>query len=224
MQTIVGGGIKLDSTDRLSRNKDSNLSQDRIDPALGLLVKELQHRIRNLLSIVQCFVTQTNSPTAADYRAALLARISHLSDAYGLIEQTKAGRTLLPDLLQQTLKPFAFAKPDQILVSGPDVELEPNLALALHVAFHELATNACQHGALSSESGQVAVVWEMLSGPAGQILAAQWSERGGPPASEPDQYGFGLQLITKAIANATVKLTFDRTGLICWFLIPINTR
>jgi len=221
MRPILVHRIKCDPTDDFISVTDCSIRQERSDPTLSLLVKELQHRIRNLLSVVQCFVIQTDSQTAAEYRASLLSRLSNLSEAYGLIERTKADRTILPDLFEQTLKPFAIAKPDRILASGPDVELEPRLSLALHVAFHELATNACKYGALSSNSGQVTVIWEMLSGPAGQMLAVQWSERGGPPVTEPERKGFGLRLVTKVIPDASVKLTFDPAGLICWMLIPI---
>lgn len=224
MRPILVHETQCDPARDLISTTDNRIRLDRSDPALSLLVRELQHRIRNLLSVVQCFVIQTDSQTTAQYRAALLSRLSNLSEAYGLIERTKAHRTVLPHLLEMTLKPFAIAEPDRITASGPDVELEPKLSLALHVAFHELATNACKYGALSSNSGQVTVIWEMLSGPAGQMLAVQWSERGGPPVTEPDRKGFGLRLVTKVIPDASVKLTFDKAGLICWMLVPVVNR
>lgn len=224
MRPILVHPIHSDPIDVLAAKEVGSIIQEGTDPALNLLVKELQHRIRNLLSVVQCFVSQTNSTTAAEYRAALLARISNLSDAYGFIERSKAHRTQLTNLLEQTLKPFVSAEPDRILASGPDVELDPKLALALHLAFHELVTNACKYGALSSNCGQVSIIWELLSGPAGQMLALQWSERDGPQVSEPDRKGFGLRLVTKVIPNANVKLTFDQAGLVCWMLVPIEDR
>jgi two-component sensor histidine kinase len=191
-------------------------------PSLHLLVDELQHRIRNLLTIVQCFVTQTDSSTAEEYRAALSARIARLSDAHNLIERTRAKNISLGELLEQTLKPYAAVRRDRIHAAGPDVQLEPRLALSLHMVLHELVTNASKHGALTSASGQVEVLWKLLSGDGGRRLAVQWRERGGPQVQEPDRKGFGLRLVTKVLRNAQVGLRFDRTGLVCQMLIEID--
>jgi two-component sensor histidine kinase len=185
-------------------------------------VDELQHRIRNLLTVVQCFVSQTDSPTAEEYRAALSARIASLSDAYNLIERTCAQKISLGELVEQTLKPYAAVRKDRIRAGGPDVELEPRLALSLHMVLHELVTNASKYGALTSTSGQVEVLWELLSDDAGRRLALQWRERGGPEVREPDRKGFGLRLVTKVLRNAQVGLSFDRAGLVCQMLIEID--
>jgi two-component sensor histidine kinase len=191
-------------------------------PSLHLLVDEFQHRIRNLLTVVQCLVSQTDSLTAEGYRAALSARIASLADAYDLIEQTSAQSIALAQLVEQTLKPYAAVRTDRIRAAGPDVELEPRIALSLHMVLHELVTNACKHGALTSRSGQVDVFWELLSDDAGRRLALQWRERGGPEVREPDRTGFGLRLVTKVLKNAQVGLSFDRAGFVCRMLMEID--
>jgi two-component sensor histidine kinase len=209
----------------LGEDSAAACDHDRQQPphtSLNLLVGELNHRIRNLLTVVQCFVDQTDCPTAGEYRAALSARLANLADAHSLIERTSTQRIPLVDLLEQTLKPFATARTHRIHAVGPDIEIEPELALSLHMVFHEMVTNATKHGALTATSGQVEVLWELFPNGAGQTLAVQWRERGGPEVREPGRKGFGLRLVTKVIKDAQVELKFETAGLVCQMLIEID--
>ena len=189
---------------------------------LDMLVGELQHRIRNLLTVVQCLVSQTEAPTADGYRAALSERIEALSDAYSLIECARGRRISLTELLGRTLKPYAVARKDRIVLAGPYVELEPRLALSLHMIFHELATNASKHGALSSGSGRVEVLWDFLTDSSKWRLAVQWSERGGPEVRLPKHKGFGLRLIERALNDAHVETDFNPDGFVCRILLGFD--
>ena len=202
--------------------RDGNVSHVPPGVPLNLLVGELQHRIRNLLTVVQCLVTQTESTSPEEYRAALTTRLAALADAYNLIESASEHRIYLTEMLERTLKPYAAVGKNRIYASGPDVELEPRLALSLHMAFHELATNAGKHGALASASGRVEVLWDLVSIGADRTLAVQWIERDGPAVRKPLHEGFGLRLITKVLTEAKVEMDFDRTGLVCRILIEID--
>jgi two-component sensor histidine kinase len=215
-------GINCDGRGRTASVCERQGERMASGPSLNLLVDELQHRIRNLLTIVQCFVSETESSTADEYRAALSARIAGLSEAYNLIERTRVQHIYLSEVLEQTLKSYAAVRKNRICAAGPDVELEPRLALSLHMVLHELVTNASKYGALTTAAGQVEVLWELFSGDAGRRLAVQWRERGGPEVREPDRKGFGLRLITKVLKNAQVGLSFDRAGLVCQMLIEID--
>ena len=190
--------------------------------SLELLARELQHRMRNLLTVVQCFVNSTEARTADDYRVALMARIANLSDAYSLIESTRENRVSLVELLDRTLKPHATFLKDRILVGGPDIVLEPRLALSLHLIFHELATNAGKHGALTSTSGAVEVLWDVRSDGEEHALAVQWREHGGPEVRKPRHKGFGLRLISKVLSGARVEMDFAPAGLLCRLLVEID--
>jgi two-component sensor histidine kinase len=192
------------------------------DDSLELLVKELQHRMRNLLSIVQCFVTNTEAGTADDYRAALTARIATLSDAYNIIQSACEHRISLASLLERTLRPHAGISTDRVVLAGPDIALEPHVALSLHMVFHELATNASKHGALMSTSGRVEVLWDVPAELNGGALAIQWRERGGPRVNKPKQRGFGTQLIARALSGARVELDFAPDGLVCRLLLELG--
>jgi two-component sensor histidine kinase len=211
-----------DSLEAASAIRHLDAAHPKRDASLDLLVRELQHRIRNLLTVVQCFVNSTEASTADDYRFALMARIANLSDAYSLIESTRENRVSLVELLDRTLKPHATFLKDRILVGGPDIVLEPRLALSLHMIFHELATNASKHGALTSTSGAVEVLWDIRSDGEGHALAVQWREHGGPEAGKPRHYGFGLRLISKLLSGAQVDMDFTPAGLLCRFLVEIH--
>src|SRR5712664_614953 len=182
----------------------------------------LQHRIRNLLTVVQCFVNNTEASTANDYRVALMARIVNLSDAYNLIESARENRVSLAELLERTLMPHATFLKDRIFAAGPDIVLEPRLALSLHMIFHELATNASKHGALASTSGAVEVLWDVRSDGGDHALAVQWREHGGPEVRKPRHKGFGLRLISKVLSGAQVEMDFAPTGLLCRLLVEID--
>jgi two-component sensor histidine kinase len=188
----------------------------------ALLTAELQHRIRNLFTLVQCFINQTNSGTIDGYREALTERIGNLAAAHELVEHAYGHPISLVELVARTLKPYAGILEDRIQIKGPDIELGPRLSLALHMIFHELATNACKHGALTASSGRVEILWDQLFDGAGRKLAVQWSELNGPEVCEPKRKGFGLSLVTKALTNAQVELNFARTGLVCRILAEID--
>ncbi len=192
------------------------------DDALELVVKELQHRMRNILSIVLRFVNNTDASTTDDFREALSARIATLSDAYRMIESAGDQRVSLAGMLERTLKPHAMFHRGHILLAGPDFTLEPHVALALHVIIHELATNASKYGALTSTAGAVEVIWESPPYLGGQGLAIQWRERGGPRVAKPERRGFGTQLIARALPGAQVDLDFAPDGLVCRLLIDLG--
>jgi two-component sensor histidine kinase len=199
-----------------------DVTHSTLDASLELLVRELQHRIRNLLTVVQCFVNNTEARTADDYRVALTARIVNLSEAYNLIESARENRVSLAELFERTLMPHATLLKDRILVAGPDIVLEPRLALSLHMIFHELATNASKHGALTSTSGAVEVLWDVRSDGKDHALAVQWRERGGPEVHKPLHKGFGLRLISKVLSGAQVEMDFAPAGLLCRLLVAID--
>jgi len=95
--------------------------------------------------------------------------------------------------------------------------------LSLHVVFHELATNASKHGALTSTRGTVEVLWETTAGLGGErALVIQWRERGGPRVEKPEHRGFGTRLIARAISGARVDLDFAPDGLVCRLLVDIG--
>ena len=176
----------------------------------------------NLFSIVQCFVDNTHATTADGYRIAFTERIAALWDAYGVMESARQNDMSIEWLLEQTLKPHASPSREGILLGGPDIILKPRLALSLHMIFHELATNACKHGALRSASGIVEILWDIFPEVGREVLAVQWRERGGPQVRPPEREGFGLRLISRALSEAKVDIAFDPAGVVCRLLVGID--
>ncbi len=163
-----------------------------------LLLREFDHRMRNLLGVMEATVRRTQSSNVEEYRAKLIEPILGLRRLYQEKGRSDALRELKA-LLEHTAGPHC-ANDARIVASGPGVELEANLALALHLVFHELALNAKKYGALSSCSGFVKVIWNIRDIPgAGRKLEIVWSEHGGPAVKRPRRRGFGLCLIKKSV-------------------------
>lgn len=190
---------------------------------LSLLLQELNHRIRNLLAIMEAVVGQTQSMTVEEYRAKVMARISGLNDFYEVICRLDAGNIGLAELLEQTMRPYC-AVSGRVIASGPDIGLRPRLALSLHLVVHELATNAMKYGALSSMFGTVKIAWEIRQvGGAARKLAIVWSEGGGPEVKQPQRRGFGSRLITRALNGyGEVQVDFRPVGVACYMLIDLD--
>jgi two-component sensor histidine kinase len=193
------------------------------EEGVALLLGELDHRMRNLLMMVEAMVRQTQSTTVEDYRSKLMRRIGGLHGFYQL--RPRYNRMLgLAELLQHMMCPGSPDGVAQVLAAGPDVELKPRLALALHLAFHELATNARKYGALSSPNGRVRIEWQIGHVPgAPRRLAIVWAEEGGPEVRGPHRTGFGSRLIKTVLDGVGgVRLVFNRTGLSCFMLIDLD--
>jgi two-component sensor histidine kinase len=137
-----------------------------------LLVDELNHRIRNILTMIQAIVNRTQATSVEDYRARLIARISGLGNVHQLIGLAKGQSIRLTELLRRTLSPGKTD--DRFDLAGPDVSLDPTLSLALHLVFHELATNASKHGALSSPLGWIKTRWKLTHVPGGRLMLVSY--------------------------------------------------
>jgi two-component sensor histidine kinase len=197
------------------------LPEEDADPLLAIVVREFRHRILSLLNVVQCFVDNTDGETADHYRLLLSERISHLFDACVALEMAGQEGVSIYRLFERTLMPYAAPPQERIFMSGPDILLEPWLALPLHMIFYELATNACKHGSLMCPSGTVEVIWETVPAIGKQFLAIEWCERGGYGASPPARIGFGLRLIMRILSDAKIKIDFDPAGVVCRLLVEM---
>lgn len=179
-----------------------------------VLIRELDHRVKNNLAVVRAIAQQTlrSSPSAEAFNESFMGRLMTLSSAHDLVAREAGGEARLRDLLQQALAPFAGPAAEQVSISGPDVRLGPEIAVNFQLAFHELASNAVRHGALSAPEGRVSVDWRVE----GESLVLTWRERGGPPAQAPDRPGFGLRLIRDGLPRSLggkAELAFEPEGL-----------
>jgi len=109
------------------------------------------------------------------------------------------------------------------VIAGENIRISPKAALALGIAFHELATNAVKYGAFSNEAGSIQIAWRIEAMPEGNRLVLSWHEKHGPPVAPPSRKGFGSQVIERGLAlelDATVHLDYRADGVVCTINIP----
>jgi two-component sensor histidine kinase len=201
-------GVTVDITDR----KEAEERQ-------ALLAREVDHRARNALALVQSIVRLTRSDTIKSYIAAVDGRIGALSRAHTLLAQSRWQGADLARLVDEELAPYRAGDDDRIAAGGPDVSLEPRTAQTLALALHELSTNAAKYGALSVMSGRIGLTWELLP----ESLLLRWTENGGPPTQPPASPGFGIRVISASIERqleGEVAFHWRPEGLHCSLRVP----
>lgn len=184
-----------------------------------LLLGELSHRVKNTLATVQAVAMQTLRGSDASLRArdAFMGRLMALSKAHDILTKESWEGAMLRELVEEELTPYGGAAAPRFAVDGPDVRLNPNLAVLLGMVFHELATNAAKYGAFSNTAGKVRVAWEQVDGPEPRVRL-RWAESGGPPVKKPRRQGFGSRLIEHGLArelNGDVQLRYEPAGVVC---------
>jgi two-component sensor histidine kinase len=190
---------------------------------LELLMRELTHRSKNLLAVIQSMVHQAIH--AADnidaLGAAFDARLRALADTHDLLVNDSWHSTDLRDLVRVQLAPFRkLDDPGAAPDSG--LRLNPKAAELIGMALYELGTNAVKYGALSVPGGTVKLDWRIdAGGPGGKNLHIRWKERGGPAVFKPQRNGFGYLVITNivpATLQGSASLDYDADG-VCWTIV-----
>jgi two-component sensor histidine kinase len=169
-----------------------------------LLVREVNHRARNMLSVVDSIAHQTVANSPEDYVERVSERIRALAAHQDLLVRSEWHGVEIGDLARTQLSHFADLIGVRIAMQGAKLWLNPASAQAIGLALHELATNAAKHGALSTGTGRVDVGW----GTDGDTLTISWTERDGPPVSWPKWRGFGSTVMT-TMAERTVHGKVD---------------
>lgn len=205
-------GITLDITARKE-----------IEQRQWLLTAELDHRVKNLLAVIQSLVAQTRQgATDLDKFASNLdGRLQAIARTNNLLSRSRWEGASLAGIIRDEMQPFAAQDPLRVTCDGEDLLLRPKAATALGMAIHELATNAAKYGALSEPHGSVAIEWQRPQ--KGGDLVLCWRERGGPPVAAPQHRGFGSTLIERVLAfevEGRAKQDFGRDGLVCTIEIP----
>ncbi|HJU20564.1 MAG TPA: PAS domain S-box protein [Stellaceae bacterium] len=194
----------------------------------SLLVNELNHRVKNTLATVQSIAAQSLRAESGGGLEGFESRLVALSHAHDLLTRSNWQGVPLRELLLQELEPYRSDGCTRLRVEGPDLRLAPKAAIALTMAFHELATNAAKYGALAEPAGEVHVTWNVegdITDAAPQMLRLQWAETGGPPIAPPVRKGFGLRLIERGLSlelDGEVRLAFEPPGLVCTIAMPLS--
>ncbi len=178
-----------------------------------LLMREINHRAKNMLSLVQAIARQTTAREPEDFVERFTERIQALAANQDLMIRNEWKGVDVEDLVRAQLAYFADLVGSRIAVGGPKVRLNAAAGQAIGLALHELATNAGKYGALSADAGRVDVDWRFD----GDIFAMSWIEHNGPPVSRPERCGFGSTVIAsmaKRTVDGEVELNYAPSGLV----------
>lgn len=186
-----------------------------------LLLHELNHRVKNTLTVVQGLAHQTfkGGAVPTDLLRSFEGRLAALAAAHNLLMKQTWEATPISKATEAALGPFQTAG-TRISLEGPPVLLTPSATVTLTLALHELATNAAKYGALSTDSGKVEVIWAVND----DALTMVWREHEGPVVTKPERSGFGTRLLERAVARdlgGTVKIDFCPPGVVCIITAPL---
>ncbi|TVV71874.1 HWE histidine kinase domain-containing protein [Sphingomonas solaris] len=186
-----------------------------------LLIAELNHRVRNILSLIRGLISQTRgtAPTPEAFVETLDDRIQALARAHDQITSDRWGPARLIDLIETEAGAFLGQKRDRVRLTGPNVLIEPGAFTTMALVFHELLTNAAKYGALV-DSGFVAIDWKVDKD--GSLLI-DWREEGGPAVVAPTRRGFGSTIIERSIPfdlGGTAEVRYRLSGFTAHFCVP----
>ena len=190
----------------------------------NLLMRELDHRVKNILAMVVSISARTasNTDTVHAFQKAFSNRIQALAATHTLLLENSWSSLMLRDIVMAELAPYIETAADQVIVEGLNVAITPRAAIAFGLIVHELATNAVKYGALSQQGGRVAVRAVGHNNEANGAFVLEWRESGGPLVTPPERQGFGHTVITRSLqySGGGAEFDFDPSGLVCHVSIP----
>ncbi|WP_037387613.1 sensor histidine kinase [Sinorhizobium americanum] len=191
-----------------------------------LLLKELNHRVKNTLAMLQSLARQTLRQTSdpAEFMTAFAGRLQAISEAHGLLSDYEWGTIRLAELISKQLKPYVSDYAEQVEIHKDEVLLGPDQAVGLGLVLHELATNAVKYGSLSVPKGKIVLTARSVLEEGSAVLHLTWTEVGGPPVREPRRRGFGSLLIERSldkIIGSSVKVEYLPAGVTALIRLPL---
>jgi two-component sensor histidine kinase len=203
-------GLIANRATALAREVSSRRSAEE---RLKVLIHELNHRVRNVMSVAQAVVrlSFTSASTLGDVQKVCEGRLQALANAMSLLTASDWKSVNLRSLITDEILPFS----ERISTKGPDIALKARSAQTFALLLHELATNAAKHGAFSVPDGKVLLEWTIDEFGKEPIFRLVWREAGGPAVSAPTRRGFG-ELLVRRIAPRDVsgrgKATYAESG------------
>jgi len=214
---IYGDGARVIGTVIEARDISE---EKRHEETRRLLMNEVDHRARNVLSIVQSLTRLTRADDLETYKDVLVGRIGALARAQTSLASRRWEGGLLEDVVREELE--ALCPRDTVETQGPLVRLSPEQVQPLSMLLHELATNANKYGACSSGGGRVSVTWTVAE----RQVTIQWRETGGPPVVTPQREGFGSSLKANVVRQLGGAMTrnWEPAGLVVEVVFPLEPQ
>jgi PAS domain S-box-containing protein len=198
----------------------------RVEAWVQWMMREVSHRAKNILSVVQAMAQQTKAGLDQEFVSEFEERIRGLSASYDLLVNNKWRNVPVAELVRVQLAHLGALVDGRIAARGPDFSITSAAAETIGMALHELATNAGKYGALSTDAGHVDIEWRLERiDDGGERFTMEWSERGGPTVMAPTSQGFGwtvLCQVTKMLLGADVTLEYAPTGVVWRLECPAN--
>jgi two-component sensor histidine kinase len=197
------------------------------DAHLRLLLRELTHRSKNLLAVIQAMAGQTarHAGSIDGFLNQFSSRLQALASSHDLLVRESWYGASLRELINSQLAGFVDRIDGQIVMDGLETGLKPEAAQNLGLALHELTINAAKFGALSVPEGRLSISWGKSGSDDGSAVVLDWRERFGPKVKPRRKRGFGSLVIERNLAralDAEVRLDFDPEGVRCHIVIPAN--
>jgi PAS domain S-box-containing protein len=194
---------------------------------IRVLMKEVNHRSKNLLAVTQAIARQTvsSSATAAEFEQKFSARLLGLAASQDLLTEEKWRGVQLEALVRSQINPYSEPGGERFRIGGPAIALDSAATQAIGMALHELAANAAKYGALSIDGGHIVVSWRVVRSDGEPTLEMDWIEREGPSAAPPSTRGFGSVVMDRMLSqrlNAVVRLSFEAGGLSWRLSVPLK--
>jgi PAS domain S-box-containing protein len=200
----------------------------RAEEHVRFLMRELSHRTKNVMAVVQAISWQTaqQSLDFEDFEQRFMQRLESLARSHDLLAKRDWRGVVLEDLVRAQLEPFLDSAKERLAAHGPPLLLMPEAAQDLGFALHELGTNASKYGALSVPTGKIEIGWSINDGAAGaRHFHMTWRESGGPTVGPPVRKGFGSAVITAMLSrtfNGEAELDYRPEGLLWELTAPMG--
>ena len=192
---------------------------------IRLLMNEVNHRSKNLLSVVMAVAQQTAATSPQQFVRTFSSRVQALAVNHDLLVKNQWKSIEASDLFRGQLAHFGDLIGSRIVLKGPSLHLSSTAAQSVGMAIHELSTNTVKYGALSGDDGCIEIEWGVLEPDgASPCFSVSWAERGGPAVVPPAHRGFGTTVITRMIEmglDGEARLTYGSSGLVWQFACPL---
>ena len=227
LRRCVGvAAARLDRSGKLARVSGVTIDiteRKKAEEHQALLSREVDHRAKNALAIVQAIVRLTRAADIESYMTAIEGRIGALSRVHSLLSKARWEGAEIASIAAEEMQPYHDNERRRFEAKGPAILLPPAVGQTLGLAFHELATNAAKYGALSVVSGKTRLTWRLEP----EQLVISWIETGGPAVEKPAATGFGMKTILAAVErqlHGHVEFDWRKEGLRCILSIPRDER
>jgi two-component sensor histidine kinase len=205
---------------------EQNAERERSEEHIKQLLNEVDHRSKNVLSVVQAIARQTAIASPKEFVSRFSERMQTLAASHDLLVKSRWQGIEIGDLIRVQLAHFKDLIGGRIKLDGPSLRLSVAAAQTLGMIIHELATNAAKYGALSNNLGHVDIRWHSHQGEDDDVFTISWTERGGPTVVAPSHRGFGstvVKTMAESSLDGDVDLDFVPTGL-RWRLVCPSSK